>query len=596
MCNPKLNTMKNQLRIFLLLPFLAFLIFSSCQEEVVDVAQPDENESLVADSALTSLISSASLMDGSADNIIDQASCLSIELPVTVKIRGLEIIIESKEGFKKIEAIYDEFDDDDDRLDIVFPIKIILSDYEEVVIADRQAMDELITDCKDENEEDDDIECIDFQYPISFSVYNANFQVINVVNIENDKELNRFIKRVKNVEVFASLNFPATMKLADGTEVIVNNNEELETTIDSAKNTCDEDDDNDHNDDDFTKEHLDEYLKICPWVVYEFKRNNQDNTAQYGEYALNFKEDDIVKMRSKNGDLLTGTWSTRISNRGALLKMNFETLADFTLEWLVYDIEYGKIRIFESSENKIILEKNCDIDLTPKESQNEEVKGYLSNCIWRIESLSVAGNSFEDNYIGMALNFYSDNSFLLQRKFSEPGNYTVHYNDNQETILKITLDSQNSRLNLEKEWIVASATSAKVVLESGDNRMVLNNHCKQDQEANRLKISDGEWAVALYNDNEVNKTQDYTSYVFNFSFSGHIILKDDNDNLELGSWLIYKEEKLQFDLNLQTDEAPLSILRHRWRLVEIQEDRIELKDFDNNGGVKRTLVLEKLEK
>ena len=36
------------------------------------------------------------------------------------------------------------------------------------------------------------------------------------------------------------------MVLADGTEVVVNNNEELESTINEAKDACDEDDDNDY--------------------------------------------------------------------------------------------------------------------------------------------------------------------------------------------------------------------------------------------------------------------------------------------------------------------------------------------------------------
>ena len=44
-------------------------------------------------------------------------------------------------------------------------------------------------------------------------------------------------------------------------EIVVNNNEELERTINEAKDACDEDDDNDYGDDDFTKERLDEYIK-----------------------------------------------------------------------------------------------------------------------------------------------------------------------------------------------------------------------------------------------------------------------------------------------------------------------------------------------
>lgn len=595
MSNRKTKIMKTKMRIFLLLPFFALLLFSSCQEEKIEITESNETEALVANSTLTTLISSTSKKDGSKDNIIDKASCLTVELPVTVIIKGLEIRVDSEEDFKVIERIYDEFDDDEDELEIIFPIKIILSNYDEVNIANRQALDDLIGGCKEENEEDDDIECIDFKYPISFSVYNTNFQVLSVESVESDRALYRFINRVKNADVLASLNFPVTMLLADGTEVVVNSNVELQTAINEAKNICDEDDDNDYNDDDFTKERLDEYLKTCPWVVKEYKRYNQDNTAQYGEYALSFKDEDVVKMKTEEGNLLTGTWTTRASNNGVLLKMTFEDSTDFTLEWLVYDIEYGKIKIFESFENKIILQKNCDITVGPKENQNEEVKDYLSSCLWRIESLIVSGNTFEDDYIGSPLSFYSDNSFLLQGGTSESGDYTVHYNASQATVLKITLQAQNSRPKLEQEWTVVSASSSKIILESGDNKMIINNHCNQDQEANRLKISEGEWGVALYEDNGVNKTQDYLSYVFNFSFSGHVIFKNGDNNLETGSWLIYKEQELQFDFNTETNIAPLNILKHRWRLVEINEERIELKDYNANGEIERILVLEQKE-
>ena len=118
--------MKTKFKLLLLVPFFALLLFSSCQDEVVEITDPSEAEALVAESTLTTLISSASKMDGSKDNIIDQASCLSIELPVTVVVRGLEIIIDSEEDFKVIEKLYDEFEDDEDKLDIVFPITIVL--------------------------------------------------------------------------------------------------------------------------------------------------------------------------------------------------------------------------------------------------------------------------------------------------------------------------------------------------------------------------------------------------------------------------------------------------------------------------------------
>jgi len=108
MLNKKINIMK---KLFLL-PFFALLMLMSCQEEVIDITEPAEAETLVANSQLTSFMASASIMDGSADNIIDNASCLSVDLPVTVIVNGVELTIDSKEDFKVTEALFDEFEDD----------------------------------------------------------------------------------------------------------------------------------------------------------------------------------------------------------------------------------------------------------------------------------------------------------------------------------------------------------------------------------------------------------------------------------------------------------------------------------------------------
>ncbi|GAL66502.1 hypothetical protein JCM19301_2980 [Jejuia pallidilutea] len=83
--------MKTKLKFLVLLPFFALLLFTSCQEETVDITPPDEAEALVADSQLTSFLSATSKNDGSKDNIIDGTSCISVKLPVVVKVRGVEI-------------------------------------------------------------------------------------------------------------------------------------------------------------------------------------------------------------------------------------------------------------------------------------------------------------------------------------------------------------------------------------------------------------------------------------------------------------------------------------------------------------------------
>ena len=147
--------MKTKMKTLLLLPFFALLLFTSCQQELIDITEPTQEEALVASSELTSMISATSKMDGSEDNIIDKASCLSIKLPVKVVVNGIEIIINSREDYKLIKALYDKYEDDIDNLDIIFPIKIISSEHEEMVINNKEELENLVKDCRGEDEEDE---------------------------------------------------------------------------------------------------------------------------------------------------------------------------------------------------------------------------------------------------------------------------------------------------------------------------------------------------------------------------------------------------------------------------------------------------------
>jgi hypothetical protein len=591
MFNPKSSIMKTKIKLLLLVPFFALLLFSSCQNEEISITEPTQEEALVATSELTSLISSTSKMDGSDDNIIDKASCLSIELPVTVVVNGLEIIIDSKEDYKLIEAIFNKFDDDDDYLDIIFPIKIISSDYSEIVINNRQELENLVQECTGEDEPDDDIECIDFQYPISFSVYNTQFQVVDVVNIENDRQLHYFIKRVRNAEVFASLNFPVTMELADGSIVVVNNNRELESTIRDAKDACNEDDNNDYGDDDFTKERLDALLKTCPWVVYELERN-EDNIDQYRDYVMVFKEENVVKVYAKGGDVLTGTWATRVTEHGALIKLEFDTLVDFTLEWFVYDLEPGKIKLYQAGGNRIILKKNCDIvyDIT-----KERIENYLQECYWRVARLSVDGADNEKDYIGTPLKFLPNNEVKIRVNGElVSGTYEVGIR-NIGFILKITLDG---RPDLKLEWLITFLEPGLIKLENANNRMVLDKHCfGADDDLNYVEdvLISSTWEVAKYDDGLIHAqdpTINYAMYTVNFLESGRIKVTDPNNGVTAGSWLTYKNEGLYLGM-LFANVAPFNELTHRWKIVDITPNRIELKDFSSTGTVERILVLEK---
>jgi len=245
--------MKNQLkRVFKFIFFgtLFLLLFSSCRFENIITSPDNENSIVDEDSVIADLISDVVTNDGSNDNIIDFANCFNLKLPITVIANGTEVDVDINEDFDLIRTIFDQSTTDTDIIEIEFPVTAILTDYSEVVLNNQNEFDTLSNTCNDENEQDDDIECVDFLYPLSFTVFNTITEQTNQINIQNDHELYVFVENL-NVDDVASLNFPVTLIFSDGAQETVNNLEELEILIDSVKDTCDEDDDFDYTDDNF---------------------------------------------------------------------------------------------------------------------------------------------------------------------------------------------------------------------------------------------------------------------------------------------------------------------------------------------------------
>ena len=94
--------------IHLSLLFLGLtLLLTSCREEESVLIEGPQEETLKANSNVANLLQNTTSNDGSDDNIIDNASCISIELPVTVLIDGLEIVVDDPNDFETIEDIFD---------------------------------------------------------------------------------------------------------------------------------------------------------------------------------------------------------------------------------------------------------------------------------------------------------------------------------------------------------------------------------------------------------------------------------------------------------------------------------------------------------
>ncbi len=449
------------LRNFLFLPLFTLILFTSCQNEVTDITETNSEETFTAESVLAQSMLRTTTFDGSYDNIIDSANCISVNLPVTVIVNGVTITIEDIEDYDDIEDIFDEYNDDDDNLEIVFPITIILTDYEEIVINNYDELYSFVEDCLGENEDDDDIECIDFQYPISVSIFNSNFDFIETVQINNDEQLYEFIEELEG-GVFASINFPVNMILADGSTLEVNSNTELLAAIEAAEDSCDEDDDNDWNDDDndCSEEQIEMYLKECIWNIVSY--NGDDNLVNYD---IDFNPNYGFTV-SLNGNVLhDGSWTVAQDNNDLFIE--FETSwGDLNGNWHIIQCDDDRFKL-ELGDTYIVIEQECEDEL---DCSVQEINQNLQECIW-YSGTDLLGTNLNGPYMFLAdgtVKVTGPNGNLLV------GTYEVVVSSNI-TFLVLNIPEAYDVLSL--EWKIVECSDDRLEMINGDHTLVLEQDC-----------------------------------------------------------------------------------------------------------------------
>lgn len=575
--------------------FVATLVFTSCQEEFEELPQPDEQQTILATSSTAKLIERTSSNDGSFDNIVDGASCFALNFPYTVEVNGIQITIDSREDLQVIEEIFDAIEDDIDLLEIIFPVTITLSDFSEIVINNKEELIALARECL-EGGADDDIECIDFVYPITLFTFDINEQQTGSVTVNSDEELRLFFKGLDDNDLI-SIDFPVTLELYDGTKVVVNSNEELAVAIENAKDACDEDDDNDYNDDDFTLERFNNLIAECPWLVREVQRDAISQTDQYFEWLMNFSEDGSVIVRDRQGNVLNGSWSTRMTDRGVLLNLEFSVLVDFTLEWLVYEIEPGKIKLYAEGGNKIILRSVCGaFDGDPN-----TLREILRQCSWIIKKVLLNGDEIE-RMIGFEFKFMAEGVVTLSNGVTvSEGSWEITTNAQGRLVMALQFGNEPE---VSFEWLLSDLRNdrLKFNVEGTAYELVVQRVCDDNAttpDGDVLEIRNvmmgGEWMVAKYMKGEVDETQNFMPYSFAFG-PEHImsITLGDTGTTQPGIWRVLRNSdgKLKVYLNAGI-EGVLADLTDDWDFVSMTSNRIELKSYNDSNTSYEVLVFEK---
>lgn len=458
--------MRSKIRLFISFLVMSLFFINGCQQEVTEIIEPPSEEVFTQTSPVADLIERTSLNDGSFDNIVDGASCLSLELPVTVIVNGLEITLDSQEDFTTVENIIDKFDDDDDIINIIFPVTVILADHSEIVLSDQDDLENLVDQCTEDGD-DDDIECADFKFPMTLSLYDAANQVSEVKTVENDKELYKYIHDLDEDE-YCGINFPITVILSGGDEIMINNNDELEDILKNAINACDEDDDNDHNDDDIDDSQLVSVLIDGNWAITYFF-DDKDETAEFSGFIFTFFENGTAK--AKKGDIIVeGNWHSYGDDGSLELEFDFGINSPFDElqdDWDLIEFDGTIIKLKDISGGDGSLEYltfERPSDNQGGETNPLEIADVIIVGKWVVASYINAEKDETVNFNGFELGFTADGKVTATKGDDVlNGTWSTAINDGIE---KLVLDfgEQLPFDEFNDDWDIIEVKEARIEL------------------------------------------------------------------------------------------------------------------------------------
>jgi hypothetical protein len=293
-----------------LISFLLLVCFSCQKEKEEFIDETNEEETITLDSVLTGMLLSASQNNGYIDDIIDGTDCISVALPVTVFANEQKVIITDESDYGLIVAIFEEFENDIDTLEIVFPISVVFEDYNQLKVGSQAILNTIIATCQ--NIVENTYSCVDFVYPIECFTYNVSNEQTGLVTLDSSFDWFWYLNYL-NEDILIAINYPMRV-IVDGTTSVVNNNDELlayftqtscetNTTIDPTK--------------------FELNLTSGSWFVILYDEDGNDETCNYVEYEFSFNVNGTATATS-DSETRYGLWTLEIDNAELDLVLNFD--------------------------------------------------------------------------------------------------------------------------------------------------------------------------------------------------------------------------------------------------------------------------------
>lgn len=319
---------------------LVGLLLMSCQSEENEVIQ-DANQNLTNTSPLTTLLTRVTQNPTSGDNVLDNSSCFSVVLPVTVIVNGQNIVVATQADYQTVQDAINAFSNDDDIVNFVYPITIQYQNFSTQVLQDSDDLDDAIDACG-EDDGFDEIDCISFNFPIVINVYNANNQLADTVTLNNNTDLYNFLENLEDNE-YVAIQYPISLVNSNGQTITITNNNQLEDVIEDSIDDCDDSPSGGGN------ANLSAILSSGTWYVSYFF-DDTDETSDYAGYNFTFNVNG-TSLAVKNAISLNGTWSNYMDSGDEKVAFSFDgiTLDELEDDWEVIEFTSTQIRLKDVS-------------------------------------------------------------------------------------------------------------------------------------------------------------------------------------------------------------------------------------------------------
>tara|TARA_R110002049_G_scaffold993_3_gene7161 strand:- start:35965 stop:37017 length:1053 start_codon:yes stop_codon:yes gene_type:complete len=345
--------MKN-LKLFTATLLVSFLGFTSCQDEIDNENGQNPNTNS-ADSQTASNLERSAMYDGSFDDFLDGNSCSSILFPLTTIINDTEITLLSQTDYSLVLNILGQITNNDDKIEFQFPLTVKLSNYTEVQVANQTEYDALMDACENaENEAENAINCLDFDFPITMLTYSLNFEQTGSVVIETEQQLYAYMNNFGDDELF-SVSYPITATLNNDTDITITSDMDLKASINDCLGIEDAEAEAENQAD-----NLETILTEGMFKVESFMNAGVNTANTYADYTIGFSNDlTLVAENTANATAqdIQGTYEVA-SETEVYLDLNFTGNATFNLlnnDWEVTSFNNTSIALKSKTDAAITL-------------------------------------------------------------------------------------------------------------------------------------------------------------------------------------------------------------------------------------------------